>query len=368
MASIRKKGKRWYVRYREAGKQREACAGRTRRDAADFAALVEARQRRGLPGVPAPVSQAGIQDMMQAYLQDRARSAAASTLKNIRISMELFGEMLRVRRRGKPTTEDMTRASLGDYYQHLMEDREVKIGTARQRVEHVQAFWRWAYDHDDYGEIMPRPRKLDMPDQLPRMTIAPTFAELDACIAAAHLDWHRRCLVIMRFTGLRVAQAVALQWDDFDPKALTLTVRPELGKSKRERAGRRIPYSALLRDEMLTWAGARTGTVVPRRNDRSFVSRTRQAWERAEVRKEVWDASGDFKGQPNHAFRKGFQTELLARGAFPVAVDILLGHQLANTRDPYVDPTALPQLRAAVDLIPPIASAKIIPIRSEGKA
>ena len=184
------------------------------------------------------------------------------------------------------------------------------------RVKQVERFWSWAYDSDRYGEFIPRPRRLEMREETPRTTVAPTFAEMDACIRCAHLDWHQRLLVIMRYTGLRVSQAREMLWTDFDPKGLFLSIRPELGKTARERAGRRIPYSRHLRAEMLTWSGSRTGTVVPARHWREAIRHTRSAWEKSEVRREVWDGPDGRTGQPHHAFRKGVETGLMKRDTF----------------------------------------------------
>ena len=49
-----------------------------------------------------------------------------------------------------------------------------------------------------------------------------------------------------RSTGLRVGQVLRLEWQDFDLDALRQHVRPELGKSRAEKAGRYIPAAPTL--------------------------------------------------------------------------------------------------------------------------
>jgi len=242
---------------------------------------------------------------------------------------------------------------LGEWFDDLAKNedtgRERKLSTRRKAVEVVQLAWQWAWDEDEYGEYVPRPRTIKMPTQPNDPVVAPTWAEMDACVDAA--EGHLRQLALMlRFTGLRVQQVMGLLWDDVDLKKGVLRIRGELGKTRSERQGRLIPVSRHLIEIMATW-GRREGWIVPSKRkkggERERVARSREmvaAWKRADVSPDIW------RGRPHHAFRKGFSSGLKRVGADDEAVEFLLGHSL-GLRGVYNDPNALP-LREAVDMIP----------------
>ena len=252
----------------------------------------------------------------------------------------------------------LTRSLLAEWHTALKHDglhgRPRQDATRRKLVEVVQLAWTWLYDNDESGAAIPPPRKIRMAREPAAPTVAPTWAEMDACIAALQ-SWQRDLAVLLRFTGLRVQQAMYLTWDDLDLRARCLRVRGELGKSPQERRGRVLPVSAHLADELVRWpVGDEPWLVLSSRHrggDRERMARARdlrRAWRRAGVREEAW------RGRPHHSFRKGFVSELRRAGADADAVEFLVGHSL-GLRGIYTDPTALP-LRAAVDLIPPVAT------------
>jgi integrase len=243
---------------------------------------------------------------------------------------------------------------LSEYYEALV-DFEPRNGgrskdTRRRMVEDEMLAWKWAYESEEYGEWMPRPGKVEMTRDAPRRVYAPSWKEMDACIAASR-GWIRQVAVLMRFTGLRVQQAMLLKWDDFDLADATLYVRPELGKTPHERAGRLVPVSPHLGHELATWGRGDDYVVASGRRRggaRERVFRARdlgRAWARAGVRERVWH------GRPSHAFRKGFVTGLKRAGAEGEAVEFLVGHKLPGLRDVYLDPDAH-ELREAVVRIP----------------
>jgi len=126
------------------------------------------------------------------------------------------------------------------------------------------------------------------------MALAPTWAEMDAAVAACR-GWHRDLVATLRGTGLRRDQAMRLRWGDVDLGEGLLSLRGERGR--------------LLR-----------------------------------------------KGQPFHAFRHGVITGLVVARAPLHLVRYLVGHkQEGVTAGVYTDWTALlPALREVVELIPPM--------------
>ena len=165
----------------------------------------------------------------------------------------------------------------------------------------------------------------------------------------------------MRFTGLRVHQAMHIDWRDIDLTNATLRVRPELGKTKQEMRGRVVPLSPHFVEILGGW-GEREGYVVKsnRRGKRERIARPRdmdRAWTRGGARTEAW------KGSPHHSFRDGFVSGLKKLGADDEAVEHLIGHSL-RLRERYLDADALP-LRHAVGLIPPLGPVdNVVPLKA----
>jgi integrase len=246
-----------------------------------------------------------------------------------------------------------------------------QISTLRLSVGAVHQAWEWGYDADEYGEaVVPRPKRLKMPSPIARLARAPSWTEMDAAIGAcyglsrsqaelaspgtrakvgASWVWRARLLTVMRCTGLRVTQVLRLRWDDIDDDMLV--VRPELGKSRQEKVGHIIPLAPVLIDEIAGWGRREGWLVAPEKKMRRDLDPrpTRKAWETSGVHSRVW--GGETKGQPHHAFRKGFKTGLARLGVEPYVRDLLVGHRLGLDGH-YLD--MFDEARAAVALIPAI--------------
>ena len=237
--------------------------------------------------------------------------------------------------------------------------------TRRKYVEVILNWWSWLASKDDWSEHVPARvpllRHMDIAPALRRRTLAPTWEEMDACILSAS-GWQRQLYTVLRFTGLRVQQAMGLRWDDLDLDRRVLHVRPELGKTAQEKQGRWVPVSEHLVEIVAGW-GLRedwlieTGRVpgANGRSDRVARSRdARRAWNRAIKKYEV---RPDVAEQPHHCFRKGFVSGLKRLGADDEAVEVLVGHSL-GLRGVYTDPDAQP-LKAAIKLVPAIGEPRV---------
>ncbi|HJN76397.1 MAG TPA: site-specific integrase [Myxococcota bacterium] len=274
-----------------------------------------------------------------------------------------------------PTLEDLSKRRLMAYYDALAtggrHGRSRNLDTRRRMVQDVFQAWEWLDNQDEYEETVPRPRRFDMRRQPQSPTLAPTWAEMAACVGATQ-GWHRRVGLVLYYTGLRVGQVMQLRWSDFDldhASGPLLTIRGELGKTKHERMGRVVPVSAHLVEELRTWERIEDWLIVsPRKRggarERMFRARDMgRAWERAGVPQAFW------KQRPDHAFRKGLISGLKREGADDEAVEQLVGHKQVGQRATYIDPDALP-MREAVRLIPrvwdvPLATAG--PLRAAGR-
>lgn len=298
--------------------------------------------------------------MTSAFVEHRALRLAPRTLHRYSENLDIFVRFLRERQpKGPISALLLSRPLLEDYYAWLcraengLHGRAREPDTARKIAEVVQLMWSWAEESERWPGQIPRPRKIEMVRSDPQPVVAPTWAEMDACIAAAN-GWHRQLVTFLRYTGLRVGETMLIEWRDVDLERGALSLRPEISKTG---AGRVLPLSPHLLDEIAGW-GVREGFLVPSgrlKGDRYRLVRARdiaRAWERAGVRPEAW------QGRPDHAFRRGYKSGLLSIGANPDAVDFLQGHALGRggARARYIDPYAALPLRETVSMVPPIAS------------
>ena len=295
---------------------------------------------------------------MKAYLQDCARARQESSMRRYAGNLDLVLEWFRKRtgytHGGSPGV--LSKQVLADLYDDLRSQGLKgcrQPATVKKIVEVFERMWRWAANEDRYTEFIPAPKRLEMSEGPANPVVAPTWADMDACIAAAR-GWTRQLAIFLRCTGLRVQQVMLLRWDDVDLARGLLTIRGEIGKTKHERRGRIIPISTHLTTELARW-GREQEFIIPcaRMQDgpRAREARGRdmtRAWRRAGVREEVW------RQRPHHAFRKGLKTELTRAGGRWEAVEHLLGHQVGDSVTArYLDPEFLP-LKETVDLIPPL--------------
>jgi integrase len=381
VASIHKRDDKWQIKWRDPdGAQRSRTAPDKKtadRILRDVERVVAEGRKWSPEATVQRVRLTGEGGLIERFLIDAGRSRKPGTMRLLVTRLGMFSDWLIGRTEGDPGPEALSRAALADYYEHLRAAPTPrgarKIGTVRDHLEVVQRFWKWSYENDeDWTGQVPKPRTLaDMPDSPRVRTSAPTWEEMDACIAALTTPWIRQLATVMRFTGLRVQQALAVEWADVDLEGGTLHVRPELGKTYAESSGRRIPISPHLVAILSGW-GTREGAVVRRppagrlreiRRESGRPARpegapscTRpnlpiaRAWRRAGVREEVW------YGRPDHCFRKGFQSGLKRLGADADAIEYYVGHTLGPVRDAYIDPDSLP-MRALADLIPALSGA-----------
>lgn len=360
MASITKRGKVYRVLWREqSGAQRSrTCPDLT--TARELQREVERALALGRDWqVQPPREDTRLSVVVEAFLRDKARSKRPATVINLGRALDRFFVFLEERGIHEPTVDVLSRAILGEFYDWS----PASVATRRNYVSAVTLAWRWAFNTDEYGDVTPRPRTLDLPVPASTPTVAPTWAEADALIARLAERPSQglpsvigyRAAVMMRFTGLRVGQVLRLEWPDVDLEDATLTIRGELGKSRAERRGRTVPISSHLVELMKGW-GVREGPIISSAGCISSLGELlRIGWRdvaaNGQARPEV------FRGRPNHALRKLFSTELRAAGVARDVIEYLVGHS-AGLPAVYTDARAIStEMRAAVALIPPITAA-----------
>jgi len=252
----------------------------------------------------------------------------------------------------------LTRGSLRSYYRWLLEEREVSRLTANNYVKAVQRAWAWLFDDDEWGEIVPRPRKLELPRERPQRTgRAPTWEQMDAVIQAAREaeEWCWRLFFVCRCTGLRPwSQAFKLRWEHIDLDEGLLSIPGEMGKTWSERAGRRVPLAPLLLNEITSW-GQRSGWLIdcPGEKRKPDPQRLKQ-----------WGSAAGLDPlrlpwRHVHGFRHGFVTGMTQLGVDKALRCALTGHEAGDTHTTtYTDfGLLLPKLRLAVAKVPPLLPA-----------
>jgi len=186
--------------------------------------------------------------------------------------------------------------------------------------------------------------------------MAPTIGQVDEMIRFLPAAFTFPA-IIARFTGLRIGQALRLEWRDCDLPAARLEVRPELGKTESERRGRVISISPHLVEMMMQDTWPKTSHLVAGEFKRFTRKSARRAWEVSGADPRLWDR------RPYHALRKAFRTFLEAEGVSRRIVDHFVGHSDGNSGDRYVDPSFLDQ-EGAVALIPPLHSPTLTTTRT----
>lgn len=387
MASVEKRGPKYVVRWRTlAGKERSrrapdaATAKRLRAEIERSIALGQDWEPQELVEEPEVLTLLELDEddriaggLFADFLEARRALLAAGTLRHYDRALRRFAAWLAARH-PKATElglELLTRDALAAWFGSLVDPQReggpLDVATARLYVTAVFSAWEWAEDSDAYGESVKRPRRPELPVPRRSPAVAPSWAEMDAVIAAAYrlaagaqherdrrgYTWRGRLLLLLRYTGLRVdEQAMRLLWSDVDFERRELLIRGELGKSARERSGRIVPLSAHLLEQMGGWGPREGYLLAPHKACRTSSPRIMaEVWKASGVSTRIWAAeNGRGKTQVHHAFRKGLKTGLGRLGVASDVRDFLLGHH-RGIDEHYIE--IAEQARAAVDLIPP---------------
>jgi integrase len=181
-----------------------------------------------------------IEVVIAKYLEHRRHRLRATTVRRYQENLDLFVRFLPRKRPFGPLLANLlTRPQLEDFYVWLMRpetshrNKARSKDTARKVVEVVQLMWRWADESDRWPGRLPRPKRIEMPREAPRPPTAPTWDEMDACIAEVRTPWIAQLLTFLRLTGLRVGETMMLRWADLDVERGLLTIEAAITKNKR---------------------------------------------------------------------------------------------------------------------------------------
>lgn len=344
------------------------------------------------PPTPANLEQAAL-----AWLEWKKTRCRASTVVCYATHLKAFfgrvREVLEMAEGDPISAPALSRSLVVDcmrYWQGLGRSEAWVYGACRSVLD----MWRWVSDDPERFIAVPiPPRESKM--VLPRLPVysappAPTLAEVDACLRWLPLDAEesRRLGVLMRFTGLRIAQALAVHREYIDLRFRALTV--QFGKSRIEDAqARTVPISEFLAAEIERWTVGRPEsgplfpvwgqalaeeTAAPR--NPIFHAAWAAATEAGETRRSVWDPPNRKIARPQQAFRAAFQAFLRSRGIGDEVIDALVGHAGRSVRERhYAGPDTLwDRMVEAVALIPAVdwigpgqrASGKVVEMGRRG--
>lgn len=346
MASIEKRGEGYRVRWRSpdgTARSRQAPSLGIARQIVKEIEAADALGKRWEPSAAGAVDP--IDKAMAVYIGRIGRVRARNTCATRRSTLEKLRSFLQEREgKGKRLHWDLMNRRLLEDWDVAMANEGLKASTRGQHLRNAQLFWAWAYDDEEYGPHVPRPRKVEPPQRIPRPVRAPTWAQLDQIIEAIEHRDARIAAVLMRCLGWRIGQVIALTWEDIDLEQRTIRLRGELGKSRSEKAGRTTLFAEPLA-AFLAGLGVREGKLI------SSVKVTihlhiMRAWKKSELPQDIW------QGRSAHCFRKGFRTELKSAGVDSEAIEFYCGRS-TGIRDAYTDPRAL-SIRTLVAAIPPL--------------
>jgi integrase len=222
MASIERRNGKWRVRWRDPDGRARSRQCPTKRAALELKAEVEGKVAVGHRWEPRDArEEADLRLLLKDYAEECARVLRPNTAIRYARALDLFLRYLEQQHgKGAPLPPSLlTRRLLADWHTAFkhngLHGRDRKDATRRKLVEVAQLAWAWLYDNDESGAAIPPPRKIRMVREPASPTVAPTWAEMDACIGT--LDgWQHDLAILLRFTGLRVQQAMSLTWDDLD--------------------------------------------------------------------------------------------------------------------------------------------------------
>ncbi len=282
-------------------------------------------------------------------------------------------------------------ASLLDAYAASLPSEGRAAATRHRKVLEVEAAWRWGRGRPDLFPGVPEPVKVTskqsgggsvQPTAPVVRLAAPTIEDVDTMRAALRPGYRYRELtgriaLLLRYTGLRVSQAVGLRWSDVRLEGTGgagpyMIVRAGARGAKASK-GRAIPLHPGLAAALAEWGPGDGGLVFdpgpdagPFWTDGEAVrDALTTAWEASGVDRSKWSVSeaereaGDrAHGSPTHAIRAAVKVHLLRAGVSDTLADYFVGHSRGATSGAYVPelhPETSPYwraLRLAVATIP----------------
>lgn len=253
--------------------------------------------------------------------------------------------------------KEITPTRIAAWYQRLGDQGYAK-GTVRNHQDILASVFRhWIVYFG--GDFNPCPY-VDVPRNLStKVRMPPTDAQLAA--VRAHPEGFGFVAWLLMYTGIRLGECMALQWQDvdFDAGVIHITksvwwrnCNPVITTPKTKNVIRDVPILAVLRPLLLEHQGAPTDYVTSGRATPFTSSEYRRRWAA------YWrslgyyhsDGSGAWDADVSaHQFRHGMASTLYAAGVGEMEAQRILGHASITTTHEVYTHLRQAQLSAAAD-------------------
>ena len=293
--------------------------------------LIQHQRGLGIDWYPTPTARGGpsLVEVMNAYVDHNERVRAENTTKHREGQLDLFIRWLIAREETTNVWPDsLSRATLEAYDRHLATKghrKPLEPSSRKEVIGVVHRFWRWAWDREEWHGFIPAPRSVELATVIPASVHAPTWAQMDGCIAACRQEWARLAATLLRCLGWRVSQICRLAIDDVDFSTGTINFDGRLGKTAYEKGGRLVTSPFALGPELRALR-RRPGEALVPKSPQAVRRALRRAWARSGAPPILWAR------RPDHAFRKGFATELgRVAGVKESAIEYWCGRKTKRT-------------------------------------
>ncbi|MCL4305882.1 tyrosine-type recombinase/integrase [bacterium] len=326
MATIFKRGKTWYIDYRQNGERVQRSLGvHSKRLAELKKGEIELNIERGVLGLGKRVgSSAEAFESFQAEIVDKKSPPWQKR-------MEQLFRPFRTWVLERPD-QLVVKLSASDIEKFLSERRkQISDKTLNEELAIIKRFFQWAVDRE-YLAKNPA-AKIDRYKQAPKAVRTFTPEELGLIWKHAtptQLPFYQMLL----FTGLRDGELRNLEWNDVDLNCRQINVRIKQDWKPKTGRGRVIPVG-LEAFELLSTRERRGRYVFTTSTGKRWVP-PRQPW--VDLLGRILDKEGvDLRGQVSiHTFRHTFATTCLTCGIDIKTVSEILGHTSVKMTERYL--------------------------------
>ena len=277
----------------------------------------------------------------------KRRKYSPRTVKSCQNVLKSF--ILFIQGRGLERLQDVTLDDLDAYRLHLVDDRHYQTASLVRYMQAVRGFFNWLADEQHIFNNPTETLKLPRPER--KLQDVPTETDMKKLLAQPDTATptgvrDRAFMEVAYSTGCRLNEM--LRMNVFDPDIKQGYVRV-LGKGRKERVvplGKQaiywlkqyIPHARpkLLRDktdQQALWVGDKLG----RRHNLGIAE--------IAIRTYAEKAGLTIRVTP-HSLRRACATHMLARGAHPVQIQMLLGHSSLRSLGQYLS-VSITELRQA---------------------
>jgi integrase len=294
--SIRQRGDRWQVRWREESQRRSVSGFQSEQEARDELTRIQARLRLGAPGVSPPkpkptgnVDPAGrrpFSELLDDFIAYRVAHKRRMALEDrSRWERHLTGALATQTVRGLSTkwvrelAKELVNPTPGTKAPDGSPKEPISGQTAQRVLALLSSFYSWAIREGlaDTNPVRPGLRDPDVKALLASTHDKETanylknWSEVDRLYKALGRTSVGVCFYLQARAGLRPGEAMALRWGSVDLDGTVLTVRASVrsGKEGPPKSGkpRKVPIAPKLGAELAKWKTA----CAPRTTDTDLV-------------------------------------------------------------------------------------------------